>query len=87
MKAFESKTITHTTDFSPNVSWEPFIDGPMAGLVGHFSGKKVYVYLNPSSSGEGLPDVFVYEGEHRDPEHDFPVCFVTPSAFEKGTKP
>lgn len=69
-----------TEGFSPNVVWHPFNDNGLAGFecTRVDTGERTYVYLNPSSSGEGAPDVFVYVGPHCDPALDTPMVFVTP---------
>lgn len=50
---------------------------PKNGMVGyrcqHRDGRETFIYFNPSdSSDDGVPNVFVYEGEHFDPAQDAP---------------
>lgn len=70
-----------TEGFDFNVEWSPFVRD---GLVGFkctrvSDGAKTYIYMNPSTSGDGLPDVFIYQGPSGMPENDGAECFITPT--------
>ena len=72
-----------TQGFDPQVEWEPFIDGPLVGYkcTRLSDGARWCVYFNPSTSGEGSPDVFVYTattGMRPDPCNDSAQYFMTP---------
>jgi hypothetical protein len=68
-----------TQGFDDNVEWEPFVDGILVGYkcTRVSDGAVTRVYLNPSTSGRGAPDVFVYMG-CGNPANDGTVCFFTP---------
>jgi hypothetical protein len=65
--------------------WTPFMEGNMVGyIVTRLSdGKTTHIYMNPSTSGEGDPDVFIYAGKSSDPARDVAVCFITPDFEEE----
>jgi hypothetical protein len=69
-----------THGFEPDVEWEPFIDGPLVGykVTRLTDGAVTYVYMNPSTGGEGEPDVFIYDGPAKDPANDGSVVFIVP---------
>jgi hypothetical protein len=71
---------TITDGFDPNVKWEPFIDGMLVGYKATrlSDGLETFIYFNPSTSGEGQPDLFVYSGSFCDPENDMTECYLTP---------
>lgn len=72
---------TVTEGFRPPVIWQPFIDGPRVGyrVMCRGTGEVTYLYLNPSTEGEGEPDVFVYCGPDNDPSKDATVIYLTPA--------
>lgn len=69
-----------THGFEPNVVWEPFITDNLVGYkVTRLSdGAVTYVYMNPSTSGDNGPDVFVYNGSRCDPVYDRAETFFIP---------
>lgn len=78
-----------TENFKPEAHWQPFVDAD-ACTVGFVctrlsDGKKVYLYMNPSSSGDGAPDVFLYMGKEGNPVHDESLHFyeVRDEDFDK----
>lgn len=77
-----------TEGFDPDVMWTPFVaeDGRVGYRVQAENATDVtFIYLNPSTGGEGSPDVFVYEGSANDPGLDGPLHFYTPD-FEAARK-
>lgn len=73
-----------TTGFEPNVRWQPFIDGVRVGykVTRLADGLETFIYMNPSDSGTGEPDVFVYSGTFDDPANDTSLHFYTPDFGE-----
>jgi hypothetical protein len=69
-----------TEGFTPNVAWRPFMEAGRVGFVctNLETGVEWFVYLQPSTSGDGAPDVFLYTGRHNDPVKDYPEVFYTP---------
>lgn len=75
-------TDRRTYGFDENVQYTPFVD-PISNRVGYrvirlHDGAITYVYMNPSTSGRGMPDVFVYSGPANDPGVDPAVLYVIP---------
>jgi hypothetical protein len=72
-----------TEGFDYQVRWEPYsssIDCTASFRCTRLSDGAVrYFHLVPSSSGQGAPDVFLYEGESADPGQCNSVCFVVPN--------
>jgi hypothetical protein len=73
-----------TKDFDDNVRWEPFIDGPRVGYkVTRLSdGAVTFMYMNPSTSGEDQPDLFIYGGPANDAAEDSALYFLHPTFKE-----
>ncbi len=69
-----------TEGFTPQVEWEPFVLNGVAGFrcTRTSDGAVTYIYLNPSTQGEGEPDVFVCEGPTPDPAHGGTLHYYTP---------
>lgn|GEM_PF-7077636 len=75
--------LTSQTIYSenPNVFYEPFvIDGRVGYRCQTYNAgdtRETYLYLNPSTDdSDGMPNVFVYEGEENDPADDRPVTYI-----------
>lgn len=69
-----------TEGFDPDVEWSPFVRDGMVGykVTRVYDGEVTFIYFNPSTSGKGEPDVFVYQGPSGDPANDGSVCHLTP---------
>jgi hypothetical protein len=59
--------------------YTPFIDHLLVGYrVDYPDGTFTHLYFNPSDVEDDesdIPNVFVYEGPHREPEDDTPLCY------------
>jgi len=67
-----------TVDTDNDVSFTPFVK---AGRVGYKiteieTGDIRYVYLNPSAGGDPPANVFIYIGEHNNPNDDESVYWI-----------
>jgi hypothetical protein len=66
-------------DTDAGVYYEPFVyDGRVGYRVASTDGmRQTYVYFNPSTgSDDGVPTVFIYQGEDNDPAIDEPDCHI-----------
>jgi hypothetical protein len=67
--------------FDQHYTVTPFMEGNVVGYLykRHSDGAECRVYMNPSTEGEGAPDVFIYTArETANPEFGSPECYVTP---------
>jgi hypothetical protein len=76
----ESQT---TYDKDAGVYYVPFVKDGRVGYIVRSNrpgiATETYVYLNPSTgSDDGVPTVFVYQGEHNDPGQDGSECYIVP---------
>jgi hypothetical protein len=63
-------------DESTGVTYSPYIDhghGTAGYEVNHPDGRREFIYLCPSNgTDDGVPNVFLYQGETGDPAGDSP---------------